>query len=114
MAGDDLPRPQIPETSEPVAKANIGRTGYGELVGGHYEELTSLYGNDGPSVCDYPPDITPLEKAQWWNHSLKSTLPPFISASAAENARIWQEVEIEKMLDYHPPHEVHPRYHAFL
>ena len=101
---------QVAATSEPasleIAPENVGRTGYGELRG----NLTSMYGAPVKTVETFPENITVLEKRNWYNYSLRDDYPNPISTSVDENRRVWQEMEVERMLDHHPTHEVHPRY----
>lgn len=60
---------------------------------------------------DFPEDYGLRE--EWKNHFEKEV--PGFFPSAEENRRLWQEIEIERALDYHPAHEVHasnlPDYH---
>lgn len=81
-----------------------GRTGHGPVKG----QLRSMY--DGPAslVEEYPSNITSLEKNRWYNYLLNQELPPFITKNADENKRIWQDLEVERMLDHTPVHEIHP------
>ena len=86
-----------------VAPENVGRTGYGMISG----NLTTMYGFDVKEANDFPPNISPLEKRNWYNYSLESEFPSPISSSVDVNRRVWQDMEIERMLDHHPTHEVH-------
>lgn len=89
-----------------VAPENAGRTGYGMIEG----NLTSMYGYPRKEADDFPPNISPLEKRNWYNYALESEYPNPISSSVDVNRRVWQDMEIERMLDHHPTHEVHARY----
>lgn len=104
------PKEDLPP-APPVKPENIGKTGYGELRG----ELTSMYGDAIESVTDFPSDFSKLDKGMWFNYNKSDKIPPLITKNASENRRIWQELEVERMLDHHPPHEVHaselPDYH---
>ncbi len=101
------PPPPTPDVIPEVPKEFVGRTGYGELTG----ELRSMMSGDLEHVEGFPEGITDMEKKQWYNHSLRTDSPLTI-ASHDENRRIWQEMEVEKMLDHHPPHEMHPKFRS--
>jgi len=67
-----------------------------------------------PEIVDFPPgNDTPLEKMRWKNYHDKPI--PSLFPSYEENKRMWQELEVERMMDYHPTHEIHatelPDYH---
>jgi len=102
-----------PEDLPPIAKENIGRTGYGEIRG----ELRNIMGGPVEELNDFPADMSKLERGRWYPYSLRNTYPPFITTSAEQNQRIWTEMVMEQLLDHHPPHEVHasqlPDYHYF-
>jgi len=66
------------------------------------------------TVTDFPKDFTELEKHNWYNYSLKNEYPNLISSSVEENRRVWQQMDVERMLDHHPTHEVHPRYIIYI
>jgi len=87
-----------------VAPENVGRTGYGEIRG----NLTTMYGAPVSEVETFPPDLTPLERCNWYNYTLKDELPSPISPNVDANRRIWQQMDVERMLDHHPVHEIHP------
>jgi len=62
----------------------------------------------GEPVTDYPPgEDTPLEKMRWKNYQEKPGFSLFPSYEA--NRRMWQEIEVDRMMDHAPPHEIHPR-----
>jgi len=96
------PRPVLPPATE-VDPKNVGRTGYGEITG----ERRSMYSGDVKHSDTFPEDITPLELKNWYNHSLRDDYPAILP-NAKENRRIWQDMEVERMLDVHPTHELHP------
>jgi len=88
----------------PVDPQNEGRTGYGPLKD---EPLTTLYGYDVKEVETFKPDTPQLAKNAWYNYQLNNAIPPFTS-TPEQNRRMWQDLEIERLLDHTPPHEVHP------
>merc|ERR1719483_195613 len=47
-----------------------------------------------------------VETQNWYNYHEKAS--PKMFPSAEENMRLWQEIHVEKMLDNHPAHELHP------
>jgi len=47
-----------------------------------------------------------LKLKNWYNYHEKPS--PKMFPSAEENMRLWQEIHVEKMLDNHPAHELHP------
>jgi len=107
-------KPKGPAGQDPHAQPkpeNVGRTGYGELKG----ELNSFYGGNVKRIEDFPKDFTPLQRKNWYNFQLNQKLPSFVSSSAEENRRLWQDIEVERMLDHQPTHELHsselPNYH---
>jgi len=94
------------DTAEvPLDPQNEGRTGYGPLKD---EKLTSMYGYDVKEVETFTNDTPQLAKNAWYNYQLNSANPPFTSTSE-QNRRMWQDLEIERLLDHTPPHEVHPQ-----
>lgn len=68
----------------------------------------------GQPTTDYPPgQDTPLEKMRWSNYQKKPNFKLF--PSYEENRKMWQEIEVDRMMDYQPVHEIHakdlPEYH---
>jgi len=97
-----------------IAPEDVGRTGYGEIRG----ELRNIMGGADEELNTFPADMGKLERGQWFPYSLKGDqFPPFITTSAEQNHRIWTEMQMEQLMDHHPPHEVHaselPDYHYF-
>jgi hypothetical protein len=94
-----------------VPAGKEGRTGYGPLEG----PMTGPYGEEIDRMQDYPADCHPLVKGAWFNWSLTDEFPAFVARDVEENRRMWQDIELERMLDHTPPHEVHandlPDYH---
>jgi len=97
----------------PVAPENEGRTGYGELRG----ELRNIMGGPTEELDTFPESMGKLERGQWYPYSTRSDYPPMVTTSAEQNQRIWTEMQMEQLMDHHPPHEVHaselPDYHYF-
>lgn len=56
-----------------------------------------------------------LKLKNWYNYQEREMPPLFPDAEGS--LRIWQEIHVERMLDNHPAHEVHPKdlpdYHYF-
>lgn len=104
MGVDHLPSNPKTDEEAGVDAANVGRTGYGILRG----ELQSMYSMDLSNADTFPEGMTQLEMNNWYNYSLRDEYPPLTSQSATENRRMWQEMEVERMLDHHPTHEIHP------
>eukprot|EP01084_Bolivina_argentea_P258344 435507_1 len=102
-----------PDELVPPEGANIGRTGYGDIRG----ELRNIMGGPMEELDTFPEDMGKLERGRWFPYSLKKEYPPFVTTSAEQNHRIWSEMQMEQLLDHHPPHEVHaselPDYHYF-
>jgi len=79
--------------------------------GGEGDLVTTMYG--GVPYVDYPPGTSKLELLCWQNYQ---DLPmPKLFPSIQENQKMWQEIELDRMLDYTPVHEIHakdlPDYH---
>jgi hypothetical protein len=70
--------------------------------------MTSMEGSERRRVEEFPPEVTAQEKAVWYNYLLNQETPALISKSTDDNRRLWQALEVERMLDSHPPHEKHP------
>jgi len=68
------------------------------------ETWTDMYG--GKPLEGFPENFTNLEKLNWKNYQEKAT--PKLFPSAEENLRIWQEMLMERQIDNHPVHEIHP------
>jgi len=102
-----------PEDLPPIAPADVGRTGYGEIKG----ELRNIMGGPLKELDTFPDDMGKLERGMWYPYSLREDYPPMITTSAEQNQRIWTEMQFETLMDHHPPHEVHPSdlpdYHYF-
>lgn len=68
----------------------------------------------GAPTVDFPEGMTKLEKGAWSNYHLKSDSPGLFP-STEENQRLWQEIEMDRQIDYTPAHEIHatelPDYH---
>lgn len=80
------------------------QTGTGELT-------NTMFG--AKALTDYPEGTTPLELMCW--HNYRDLPMPKIFPSIEENQKMWQGIEVDRMLDYHPAHEIHaknlPDYH---
>lgn len=63
---------------------------------------------------DFPEGTTNLEKGAWSNYHLDRELPEMFP-DADGNRRLWQEIELDRQIDYTPAHEIHaselPDYH---
>lgn len=86
----------------------------------HYPPDNGLKGQPTqmPSGADPLPDFPPdqsdkLSKMRWKNYHDRGQ--PKLFPSLEENQKMWQEIEVDRMMDYHPPHEIHaqdlPDYH---
>ncbi|ETO04753.1 hypothetical protein RFI_32644 [Reticulomyxa filosa] len=105
----------MPATHKPVVSKdtpapimdpqNEGKTGYGPLKD---EPLTTMYGFDVKEANTFTESTPQLARNSWYNYQLKGCLPPPISNSQ-QNLRMWQDLEIERLLDHTPTHEVHPQ-----
>merc|ERR1719219_620279 len=91
------PTPEKPPVLAPPA-------GEGDLV-------HTMYG--GVPYQDYPEGTTKLELLCW--HNYRDQPMPKIFPSFEENQKMWQEIELDRMLDFQPAHEIHakelPDYH---
>jgi len=63
---------------------------------------------------DFPADQSDkMSKMRWRNYHSKPM--PKMFPSLEDNQKMWQEIEVDRMMDYHPPHEIHaedlPDYH---
>jgi len=66
------------------------------------------------AIEDFPPGFDDeMSKMRWRNYHDRGT--PKLFPSVEENQKMWQEIEVDRMMDYHPPHEIHannlPDYH---
>lgn len=115
--GEEVPRYADANPDVPAPEGFENATGYGRVgTGPRY----TMYGFDEKEVQTYPENIHPLDKMRWFNYSKWSDdLPnyPFVSSSIANQRRIWQDMDVDRMLDYTPPHDIHaselPDYHYF-
>jgi len=70
------------------------------------ETWTDEYG--AVPVGTHPPEYqSGLKLKNWYNYHDKPM--PKLFPSAEENLRMWQDIHVEKMLDNHPAHEIHPK-----
>jgi len=76
------------------------------------ETWTDEFGQ--PPVESHPAEYSSGLKLRNW-HNYHDKPMPKLFPSAEENLRMWQDIQIEKMLDNHPGHEIHaselPDYH---
>jgi len=77
-------------------------------------EWTDHYG--GKPVEDFPDHVKAdgLRMKNWYNY-LPDQQYPGVFPNADDNLRMWQELDLDRKLDYHPAHEIHskdlPEYH---
>jgi len=67
----------------------------------------------GKPITDYPEGCDYLEKMRWRNYQDKPQFKLF--PSYEENMKMWQEIDMDRHMDYQPPHEIYakdlPDYH---
>lgn len=97
----------------PALRGNV-HIGYGESPlpvddflpppEGKGELTTGVYGL--PPHEDFPEGTTALELLNWSNYRDRPF--PKLFPSPEENQKMWHEIDLDRMLDYHPAHEIHP------
>lgn len=80
---------------------------------GEGDLVTNIYG--GPIIEQWPEDTTKIELLCW--HNYRDRPMPKIMPSIEENQKMWHEINLDRMIDYMPVHEIHandlPDYHFF-